>query len=242
MIPPYKNSFSGKGVFPPRYAFTLLIPFRNIFLSPKKLLGRLALQEDHKVLEIGPGPGYFSTHVAKKVKRGRLVLLDIQQEMLDFSKKRLDKRNIKNVDYTLTDGNSFDLENNFFDRVFMVTVIGEVDNKESYLKEIFRILKDDGMLSISELAGDPDRISIDELISLVSAYGFEECGVFGNKLNYIRMMPSLSFRCLMAAPMWSTTSADRTKPAMPWTRNNCSLSASFLPISAGNSQSKNCTG
>lgn len=181
---PYRNSFSGKGVFPSKYAFTLLIPFRNIFLSPKMLIKRLDVKEHHKVLEIGPGPGYFSTHVAKKLKRGRLVLLDIQQEMLDYSKKRLDKRKIANVEYKLTDGLSLDLESNFFDRVFMVTVIGEVDNKSNYLKEISRILKEDGILSISELAGDPDRLSIDELKSLVSAYGFEASEVFGSKRNY----------------------------------------------------------
>ena len=65
------------------------------------LIKRLDVKEHHKVLEIGPGPGYFSTHVAKKLKRGRLVLLDIQQEMLDYSKKRLDKRKIANVEYKL---------------------------------------------------------------------------------------------------------------------------------------------
>ncbi len=184
MAPPYNNSFSGKGVFPPRYAFTLLIPFRNIFLSPKKLIQRLDLNEDHQVLEIGPGPGYFSTHVAKRLRKGRLVLLDIQQEMLDFARKRLEKRKISNVDYQLTDGINLDLESNYFDRIFMVTVIGEVDNKDNYLKQIYRILKQDGLLSISELAGDPDKMSIDEVQSLVSGYGFETAEVFGNKLNY----------------------------------------------------------
>jgi len=180
----YKNSFSGKGVFPPKYAFTLLIPFRNIFLSPKKLIQRLDLKENYTVLEIGPGPGYFSPYVSRILKRGRLVLLDIQQEMLDISKKRLEKRNIKNVDYKLCNGNNIDLENNYFDRVFMVTVIGEIENKSSYLKEIYRILKDDGILSISELAGDPDKMSVEELQSLVSAHGFKVCEFFGNNRNY----------------------------------------------------------
>ena len=66
----------------------------------------------------------------------------------------------------------------------MVTVIGEVENKDKYLKEIYRILKDDGVLSISELAGDPDKISIDEIQSLVLDNSFEVIEVFGNKLNY----------------------------------------------------------
>ena len=180
----YKNRFAGKGVFPPKYAFTLLIPFRNIFLSPGKLIQRLDLSEDHQVLEIGPGPGYFSTHIAKTLKSGRLVLLDIQKEMLDLAKKRLEKRQIANVDYILTDGVHLDFEDQSFDRVVMVAVIGEVDNKNEYLKEIHRVLKDDGLLSISELAGDPDKISIDQMKSLVSDHNFETVEVFGNRLNY----------------------------------------------------------
>jgi ubiquinone/menaquinone biosynthesis C-methylase UbiE len=178
------NRFSGKGVFPPKYAFTLLIPFRNIFLSPKKLIQRLALKEGLHVLEIGPGPGYFSTHIANKLKQGRLVLLDIQQEMLDMAKKRIDKRRIQNVEYKLTDGFSFDLESNSFDRIFMVTVLGEVENKSNYLKEINRTLKNDGILSISELAGDPDKITVDELTSLVCRHGFEVSQIFGSHRNY----------------------------------------------------------
>ncbi len=37
-----------KGVFPHQLAFTLLIPLRNIFLSPRKLIKRLELEEDYK--------------------------------------------------------------------------------------------------------------------------------------------------------------------------------------------------
>lgn len=178
------NSFSGKGVFPPKYAFTLLIPFRNIFLSPRKLIQRLELKEDFNVLEIGPGPGYFSTHVAKKLKQGHLVLLDIQQEMLEMSKMRLAKRGILNVAYKLTNGISFELESNLFDRIFMVTVIGEVENKDTFLKEINRTLKEDGILSISELAGDPDKITLEEIQSLVCKHDFEVSHIFGNHRNY----------------------------------------------------------
>lgn len=180
----FKTSFSGKGLFPAKYAFTLLIPLRNIFLSPKKLIQRLDLKEDHTVLEIGPGPGYFSLHVSRILVRGRLVLLDIQQEMLDRARKRLERKNIRNVEYKLCSGDSLDLESNKFDRVFMVTVIGEIENKSSYLKEICRILKDDGILSISELAGDPDKLSVDELQSLVCSSGFKVSAFFGNRRNY----------------------------------------------------------
>ena len=176
--------FTSKGVFPYQFAFTLLFPLRNIFLSPKELIHRLMLKDNFNVLEIGPGPGYFSTKIAKELTNGKLFLTDIQQEMLDYAKKRIDKQELKNVEYKLCDGNRLDFENDFFDRVFMVTVIGEVENKDSYLKEIYRILKSDGILSISELAGDPDKLSIDELRGLVASYGFKLEKQFGSNRNY----------------------------------------------------------
>jgi len=178
------NRFVGKGVFPIKYAFTLLIPLRNIFLSPKKLIERLELEDDSTVLEIGPGPGYFSPHIAKALTKGKLVLADLQQGMLDYAKKRIDKRGINNVEYLLCDGKTFNLQNESFNRVFMVTVIGEVKNKEEYLSEIHRILKNEGILSISELAGDPDKMSIEDLKKLVEHSGFKEKQLYGSKRNY----------------------------------------------------------
>lgn len=180
----YRNSFSGKGVFPPRYAFTLLLPLRNVFLSPQKLIKRLDLQENDTVLEVGPGPGYFSAKVAKELKKGKLVLADIQQEMLDYAKKRLESRNIHNVEYRLCNGKTLDFDSKSVDRVFMVTVIGEVSNKREYLREMHRILKDDGVLSISELAGDPDKMNMEELKNLVCSEGFRVKKMYGCKRNY----------------------------------------------------------
>ena len=161
------KSFLSKGVFPYRWAFTLLFPLRNIILSPRKLIERIELKANYKVLELGPGPGYFSVSVSEILSNGKLVLADIQKEMLDYARKRLEKRKLNNVEYYLCNGFSFDFDNNSYDRIYMVTVIGEVENKDAYMEEFFRILKPGGVLSISELAGDPDKMSIRELRELV---------------------------------------------------------------------------
>jgi len=176
--------FAGKGVFPHQLAFTLLIPFRNLFLSPRQLIRRLELNDSSRVLEVGPGPGYFSVKIAKVIPKGELVLADIQQEMLDYAKKRIDKRGLTNVSYSLCNGQSFPFPENHFDRIFMVTVIGEVENKEAYLEEFFRILKKGGILSISELAGDPDKMSITEIRELCENAGFSLDKIHGSEKNY----------------------------------------------------------
>lgn len=140
--------------------------------------------EHFNVLEIGPGPGYFSPPLAKILQKGTLYLLDIQQDMLDIAKKRLEKQKIRNVEYILCDGKTLDFENEYFERVLMVTVLGEVENKIEYLREIHRILKNNGILSVSELAGDPDKLSVEELKNLVCSQGYEVDQFFGNRRNY----------------------------------------------------------
>lgn len=183
--------FVGKGVFPYQMAFTLLIPFRNLFLSPKTLIKRLDLKNNLRVLEIGPGPGYFSLEIARTISPGLLYLFDIQQEMLDLARRRLDKYKLSNVQFHHADGRSFPFENNFFDRIFMVTVLGEVENREMYAQEISRTLKCDGIVSVSEMKGDPDRMKEKEITSLFKSVGLElACKhqtFWGETINYQKL-------------------------------------------------------
>ncbi len=178
------KSLVSKGVFPYQWAFTLLLPIRNIFLSPKQLIKRIELKVNSTVLELGPGPGYFSIPIARELKKGKLYLADIQQEMLDYAKKRIEKRKLDNIEYYLCDGKTFKFNDNYFDRIYMVTVIGEVENKDEYIKEFYRMLKPNGILSITELAGDPDKMTIDELKSMIEKQNFKVYNIYGNKKNY----------------------------------------------------------
>lgn len=176
--------FAGKGVFPPQYAFTLLIPIRNIFLSPRKLIKRLDLQKNSLVLEVGPGPGYFSAKIARTLPDGLLYLTDIQQEMLDYARKRLDRKKILNVEYHLCNGISLPSSDNQFDVIFMVTVLGEIENKQQYIKEFNRVLRGNGILSISEQAGDPDKLEKHEIEELFKGHDFKFDKFFGTRRNF----------------------------------------------------------
>lgn len=179
-----KKSVTSKGIFPYQWAFTLLFPLRKIFISPKQLIERMELEENHSVLELGPGPGFFSVPVAKRLKRGRLVLADIQQEMLDYAKKRVAKRKLTNVDYYLCNGKNFDLADESFDRIFMVTVLGEVENQDEYMQEFYRMLKPGGILSVSEQAGDPDKMTAEQVRGLAQKHNFSFYRIYGSRRNF----------------------------------------------------------
>ena len=178
------KSFMGKGIFPHRWAFMLVLPFRRLFHSPKLMIERLEIKKDSTVLEIGPGPGFYSVEIARFLTEGKLVLADIQQEMLDYAKKRLTKRRLENVEYYHCNGDTFNLPDETFDAAFMVMVLGEVSDQVTYLRECFRLLKPGGILSISEYDGDPDILAIEEVRSLVESVGFMLHKIYGKERNY----------------------------------------------------------
>lgn len=70
----------------------------------------------------------------------------------------------------------------------MVTVLGEVENRKIYAQEIVRTLKHDGIVSVSEIKGDPDKMTEEEVISLFKTTGLECCQkfetFFGTTINF----------------------------------------------------------
>ena len=171
-------------VFPHQLAFTLLIPLRNLALSPRQVVERLHLSPQHRVLEVGCGAGYFSPALAQAVPQGELVLADIQPEMLVYAQKRLAKRGIGNAQYYLCHGTQFDFPSRSFDRIVLIAVLGEIADQAAYLQEFHRLLRPNGIVSISETAGDPDKLSCAELTALMQSHQFVLCQSYGTEKNY----------------------------------------------------------
>lgn len=145
---------------------------------------RLALNATYRVLELGPGPGFFSANVARRIPRGYLLLLDIQREMLEMAKNRLKRAEIRNAGGVQAGGNRLPLRSGHFDVVFLVAVLGEVDEPADCLKEIYRVLRPDGLLSITEQPGDPDFLPLVEVQSLAEEAGFCLERVHGHGKNF----------------------------------------------------------
>lgn len=167
-----------------RKAGHLLNPLRGLILSPARLKRRLSLQKNAQVLELGPGPGYFSRHIARSIPAGRLTLVDIQPEMLALAQKRLNALGLQNIDYVQADAIDLPLENETYDVVFLVDVLGEVSDRIKCIWELHRVLKVGGLLSITELPWGHDFVTLHEIKQLLTEAGFTLERVFGKGRNY----------------------------------------------------------
>lgn len=174
----------GKGVFPAKASFLLDNPLRKLIKSPKLVADRLSLQSQYHVLEVGAGGGYYSVEVASRLTAGQLTILDIQPNMLDKAMSKLREKGFDSVTAVLADACVLPLRDAQFDRVFMVTVLGEVPDPCKTLQETFRVLRPGGLLSVGEQRTDPDFLSLSFVKSLADNVGFEFVKSFGYRWNY----------------------------------------------------------
>jgi ubiquinone/menaquinone biosynthesis C-methylase UbiE len=179
-----KHAFA-RGTFPHEMSFVLEWRWRNLLLSPQDLVKRLPLTKKSRVLEVGAGSGFYSVAVAEVLREGKLELLDLQEEMLSKARQKMESAGLKNVGYTLAKGDGrISFDDGSFDVVFMVTVLGEVKDRESLIREICRLLRTHGVLSVSEHLPDPDFVSSGKLRGLLENNGFRFKRRFGRRWAY----------------------------------------------------------
>jgi ubiquinone/menaquinone biosynthesis C-methylase UbiE len=174
-----------RGCFPHEFSWLIDNPVRRLFVAPEELADRLPILEGSRVLEIGPGSGYFSGEFALRVPGGRLELFDVQPEMLAKAKRKLDARGFLNVGYTPGDASAeLPFPEDHFDLAVLVTVLGEVPDKAACIKSVHRVLRAQGVLAVHEHLPDPDFISFERLRSRVEGYGFVFQQQWGRWWNY----------------------------------------------------------
>jgi len=154
------------------------------------VLDRVGIRPGEHVLELGPGPGIFTVEAARRVgPEGRLVAVDIQPEMIAQVQKRVREAGLANVETQVSDAYHLPLDDESVDRAFLVTVLPEIPDRQRALAELRRVLKPDGVLSITEEFLDPDYPLARTTIRWAKEAGFELAERHGNWWVY-----TLNFR------------------------------------------------
>jgi ubiquinone/menaquinone biosynthesis C-methylase UbiE len=121
-----------------------------------RLRSVLTPQPGERVLEIGPGTGYYTLDMAEWVGAdGRIEIFDLQQEFLDHVMVRAAERGLGNIVPIQGDATALAYEDASVDAVVLTAVLGEIPDPVAALREIRRVLKPGGRLIVGELFGDP---------------------------------------------------------------------------------------
>jgi ubiquinone/menaquinone biosynthesis C-methylase UbiE len=149
------------------------------------IIEHLGLKPGMKVLDAGCGPGRLTIPVAQKIgAQGEVVAMDLQQGMLNRVKEKVLAANLSNIRYLQAGIGEGKLERNYYDRVLLVTVLGEIPDRKTALKEIFYALKPGGILSVTEVIFDPHFQRQSTVLKLAKPIGFKEKNIMGNSIAY----------------------------------------------------------
>jgi len=125
-------------------------------ITRDRLRSVLVAEPGERVLEIGPGTGYYTLDIAGWLgPDGRVEIFDLQHEFLDHVSSRAVERGLQNVVPTQGDATALPYEGASMDAVVLTAVLGEIPDPVAALREIRRVLKPSGRLVVGELFGDP---------------------------------------------------------------------------------------
>jgi ubiquinone/menaquinone biosynthesis C-methylase UbiE len=117
---------------------------RNI----KKEIIRSGIKEGSHVLDYGCGPGFVTIPAAKIVgSKGMIYALDIHPLSIQIIEQKIKKYNLQNIKSILTE-NRTGLPDESIDVALLFNVIFMIKNQESVIKELHRVLKKGGIISV----------------------------------------------------------------------------------------------
>ena len=130
------------------------------FITRDRLREALAPEPGERLLEIGPGTGYYALPVAEWLgDSGTLELLDVQQDFLDHTTTRGREHGLSNLVPTLADAQAMPYDDASFDAAYLATVLGEIPDRGAALRELRRVVKPAGRVVVGELFGDPHMVT-----------------------------------------------------------------------------------
>lgn len=166
----------------PGFAFRTLAFFsgmKNAIRNPKNILEDIGIEEGDSVLDFFCGPGDLSIAAAEMVgKKGEVNALDIHPLALEAVGAKAKERGLSNV-YTIFSDLETGMKDRSVDTVLLHGVLHKTGDKKGLMKEMGRIVRPDGIVSISG-----PRMSKDSLVSMMKEERFSLRDYKGGIYNF----------------------------------------------------------
>ena len=134
----------------------------------KKAIRQLLPFQPKAILDIATGTGDFAILSAKELLPQRMIGIDISEGMMKIGQKKVEAEGLQHiVSFKKDDCTHLSFDDNSFDAVTAAFGIRNFQNLDQGLREMYRVLKPNGHLSIVELT-TPVSFPMKQLFKLYS--------------------------------------------------------------------------
>lgn len=121
------------------------------FLEPKEILEELEIRKEMIAADFGCGAGGWVLPLARRLRKGRVYALDVQEEALsalEGQAKLEEVFNIETILCNLEKPEGLKIRNDSVDLVLMTNLLFQIENKKAIFSQAGRILKKGGQILV----------------------------------------------------------------------------------------------
>jgi SAM-dependent methyltransferase len=152
------------------------------------LVAELGLNNTDVVADIGAGTGYFVFRISPLVPQGKVLAVDIQQEMLDIVAARAED-SANNIVPVLGTINDINVPAESVDLILLVDAYHEFSHPREMGESMVRALKPGGRIALVEYRAEDPTVPIKPLHKMSEAQAMREMSALG--LRWIETRDSL---------------------------------------------------
>jgi ubiquinone/menaquinone biosynthesis C-methylase UbiE len=157
---------------------SLSYKIRDLYRPRSRVLEDVGIKSGYRVLDYGCGPGGYVMPVVKLVgDTGVLYALDIHPLAIESVQMLISKKRLSNVQVILSDCKT-GLTDESIDVVLLYDILHDLENRDEVLKELHRVLKPEGVLSVSD-----HHLKEAEIISCITSGGLFKLTKKGKKTH-----------------------------------------------------------
>lgn len=128
----------------------------------RKIIKLAQIKNNDKILDLGCGEGYLISLLPDKIS---VVGVDISPVALNRAKETF--KNKKNISFELGNAYKLNCPEKYFDRIICSEVLEHVPDPRKVMEEIHRLLKNDGLATVSI----PDEKRIQKIMAVIKFFG-----------------------------------------------------------------------
>jgi ubiquinone/menaquinone biosynthesis C-methylase UbiE len=129
------------------------------------------LPDNAGILEVAPGPGYFSIELAK-TGNYHITGMDISADFVEICKVNARREKV-NIHFVQGNVSAMAFEDNAFDFIFCSAAFKNFKEPVTALREMYRVLKNNGIALIVDMNHDVSKEKLAEEAAKITKTGFE---------------------------------------------------------------------